>query len=219
MPCTSTSGLSAATAAMSPTTLAAPRHVALHLAHAGRGLDAEAAGVEGDALADEDELLLGLAWACRPMWTKRGSLTLPCPTAMRSFIPRFSISLRSNTWHLSPRLFGHALRFASETCRVELVGGLVDQIAGQRHRAGHALPDVDRFLVGLAGARLGTDRDGRRRDLGLGTAITGHVFGEPIRAENQAFGHVAQLFGRMPSGRPRRATALAPLAARAALAA
>ena len=29
------------------------RHVALHVLHAGRGLDRDAAGVEGDALADE----------------------------------------------------------------------------------------------------------------------------------------------------------------------
>ena len=37
-------------------------HVALHVLHAGGGLDRDAAGVEDDALADEGErLLLGLA--------------------------------------------------------------------------------------------------------------------------------------------------------------
>ena len=69
-------------------------HVVLHLAHAGGGLDAEAAGVERDALADEDEALLrGFFAGTYDMCTMRGLCALPWPTAWSSFIPRFWISL------------------------------------------------------------------------------------------------------------------------------
>ena len=68
-------------------------HVALHLAHAGGGLDADAAGVEGDPLADEDELLF---FAFAPllgrvgMWTKRGSRDAALPDRDDELHPRFS---------------------------------------------------------------------------------------------------------------------------------
>jgi len=68
-------------------------HVVLHLLHALRGLDADAAGVERDAFADEDELLFPFFAGTYDMCTKRGSFALPRPTASISCMPRLTISL------------------------------------------------------------------------------------------------------------------------------
>ena len=55
MPTALTLALRAASRRISPMTDAGAGHVPFHVAHAGGRLDRDAAGIEGDALADEGE--------------------------------------------------------------------------------------------------------------------------------------------------------------------
>ena len=77
---------------------AAPRHVELHLVHLARRLERDAAGVEGDALADQHDRLLALrprrCSAARSAWAAGASR---CATASSAPMPSFSMSLRSST--------------------------------------------------------------------------------------------------------------------------
>ena len=80
-----------ASAAISPTTAAGAGHVPLHVLHAAGGLDADAAGVEGDALADEGErCAIAPAPALGPGRTRRATASPPpaarwrCPSPPRA---------------------------------------------------------------------------------------------------------------------------------------
>ena len=115
-------------------------HVALHAHHAGAGLERQAAGIEAHALADEGERRLSFAFALRApfhcMTTRRVSCALPCPTPSSAFMPSFFIAGTSSTSTLTPS-FVSALRAFGEFIRVQNIGRLVDQIAGEEHSLAH----------------------------------------------------------------------------------
>ena len=56
---TGMAGFNCAMARMAPEHGRAAGHVVLHLLHAVGGLDGDAAGVEGDALADQSQMIAG----------------------------------------------------------------------------------------------------------------------------------------------------------------
>ncbi len=58
-------GFSCAMARMAPEHGRAAGHVVLHLLHALGGLDGDAAGIEGDALADQAQMIAALGRASR----------------------------------------------------------------------------------------------------------------------------------------------------------
>ena len=118
----------------------------------------DAAGVEGDALADEGKRLRVLAAAAAPfhcMTTRRGGRALPCPTPSNAPMPSLAISFVVEHLDLDPEL-GKGLRRRREALRIDDVGRLGDEIA----REEYAVCDARQRLEGLA--RPGGGRHGER---------------------------------------------------------
>src|SRR5262249_48786874 len=143
-------------------------HVELHLVHLGTGLERDAAGVERDPLADEDDrsLRLGGAVVARDDEARR------LLRALRGGEERAHAELLylPGGEHLALRvdLLAELLRRRAEPGRRALVARAVAELARQRHPGGDrlALFDalLDRLLVGfLAVERHRARRPGRRR--------------------------------------------------------
>ena len=116
-----TLALRAASACISPTTQAAPAHVALHVLHAGGALDRDAAGVEANALADEGDRLLALLAAvpAHDHGAARAASS-PAPTPSSAPMPSLVIALTSSTSTSTPsflQLAGAAREFHRDKAR------------------------------------------------------------------------------------------------------
>ncbi|ELP46153.1 thiol-disulfide isomerase [Mycobacterium avium subsp. paratuberculosis S5] len=164
-----------------------PAHVRGHVMHRGRRLDRDAAGVEGDALADQRHLfrLLGFLGQPRtavdqPHQPRRARRTLadaqnPSVAALLQRLLVEHLHLEADGLTQSPCPLG-------EFVGKQVTGRGVDQIAGggDRGRDGRTVRDL---LLGVLGG-------GQHRDLlqpfvfrgGLGAA----EFGEPVAAQDQA---------------------------------
>ena len=114
------------------------RHVALHVLHALRRLDRDAAGIEAHALADEGDRI-GSALAAVPAHDDepRNSCAEPWPTPSSAPMPSFFIAGTSSTSTLTPSLVkrGGAAR---ELRRIEDVRRLIDEVARQDDAVGDA---------------------------------------------------------------------------------
>ncbi len=96
MACTSTFGFTAATAAMSATTFAAPLMSCFISPMPAAGLMLMPPVSKVIPLPTKTSFRFA-PFGVYDMWTKRGSRLLPRPTASMSFIPRRRISLKSKT--------------------------------------------------------------------------------------------------------------------------
>ena len=169
------------------------RHVALHVFHAGRRLDRNAARVETDALADEGDRRLALL-AAVPAHDDDAAVA-PRPLTDAEQRAHAELGHRLDVEHLDgdADFFQH-LRAAGEFFRIENVGRFVDQIARHQNAAG------DRFArhVSLA----------RRRDVASGNGdaallrrlfvvlALGLVAVESIGAQQHALRQIGGRFGR-----------------------
>ena len=118
------------------------RHVALHVLHAGGGLDRNAAGVEGHALADEGDRRVVLLAAVPAHDDDAAVLARSLPDAEQRVHAEFLH--RRHVEHLDrdAELLEHG-RPAGEFLREEHVGRLVDQVAGHDHAVGDRLRCVE----------------------------------------------------------------------------
>ena len=157
-------------------------HVALHRHHALAGLDRQAAGIEGDALADEGEEALRLALRRVGQLDEAGRVGRPAVDAEqaaelalldRGFVP----DLDGETL-----LLGHRGGPAGEDRRGEGATRLVDEIAGE-----HLAPG-DRGTTGDGGLILGPAAAGDLDRLELRGLAVGLVGEERVAAEREAFG-------------------------------
>ena len=120
-------------------------HVALHVFHAGGGLDRDAAGIESDALADEGQRLFARL-AALPFHDGDARLVLRAHrhAKQRSHAELLHLRRRQDgNLEAELRQRPHAL---GEGHRVQHVGRLVDEIAGQMHAARHCLQSLEALL-------------------------------------------------------------------------
>ena len=207
MACTSTFGFTAATAAMSADDVRRAAHVVLHVAHARRGLDADAAAVERDALADEDELSLGALRGVRDVHEARLVRAAAADRVDELHAAPADLLEVEDLRSCRPFSFATLLGGGGERLRVDDVGRLVAEIAREVHRGADPLarasgPPSRSASVSPAGA----DDDAGERALRL--AVARQVLGEAIGAELDPLGHGAQL--ALEPGGQGRARASSP---------
>jgi hypothetical protein len=128
-------------------------HVALHVAHARGGLDAEAAGVEGQALAYQRHALAALArllGLVREVDEPR-LVARPAPHGLQELHARLTNLGHAQHLAVQARLLGELLGGLGEARGGELVGRLVDEVAGAADGLGDGLAAVQGALLLGAG--------------------------------------------------------------------
>ena len=135
-------------------------HVGLHRRHAGGGLDAHAAGVEGDALADERDVRLLAARA-----VGEGDDARRAAAALADADDAAEAALEQGlvVEHLDLELagggLGHLLHLLGEGLRVEQVGRGVDEVAGPGDVARDGRGRLEDLLGGGLAVERGEDGD------------------------------------------------------------
>ncbi len=132
-----TLALRPASAAIRPITVPAPAMSHFMSSMPPARLDADAAGVEGDALADEGDRLGSPALPApfQRITTMRGSLALPCATPSRAPKPSLRHLLRPQHLHFDAEV-GELPAAFGEFGGVQHVRRLAHQVAGQEHAVG-----------------------------------------------------------------------------------
>ena len=121
-------------------------HVPFHVFHAGGRLDRDAAGVEGDALADEGERRACPWPRGRPsIASRRGAAAARCPGRRRAARPcRASSSASRPAPRPRRRASSSVARRRGERLGIDDVGGLGDEVAGEEHRLGDLIERLRR---------------------------------------------------------------------------
>jgi hypothetical protein len=161
-------------------------HVALHLLHASGRLDADAAGVEGQALADEDELLLGLAAGRVRHVDEARRARAPLPHSGEEVHAALFDGPLIEHGDLEAVRLAHRDSGVSERLWIEDVRRLVDEITRDADGLADALPDGYGVSPGLADLLAGGDRDALEG--GLREAFAREVAREAVGTQDNALG-------------------------------
>src|SRR5690554_848305 len=128
-------------------------HVVFHLVHAFAGLEADAAGVEGDAFTDQHVgLVLGFAATVFHHDQARGLLGAFAYGQDGVHAQFFHLLLIQHFGLDGVVVFGHDLGLFSQPDRVADVGGSVAQVFGVVHATAGGQAKVEGIFQGLAGA-------------------------------------------------------------------
>ncbi len=166
--------------------VAAAAHVVFHFLHVVRGLDGNAAGIEGNALAHQSQdRRSGLRierLVSQNDHARRLDASL-CHADQRAHFQLGNFSLVEN-FDAEADLLGHGFSAGGQNARRQFIGGLVDQIAGEILRFGDYLTLIDGGRKVDSKARI---ESGKPDGLNLAVFLFGAVF---IRFEiggDQAF--------------------------------
>ena len=104
-------------------------HVALHVLHAGGGLDRDAARIEADALADDRRSASSASSGRRSSAWSRGGFRArnPGPTPSSAFMPSFPIAFSSSTFTSTPS-FSSALARSANSAGKSTFGGSLTRL-------------------------------------------------------------------------------------------
>lgn len=151
-----------------------PGHVGLHLVHVRRGFEADAAAIEGDSLAHEDQRLLVAVRGAVEHHHPRRHAACPCHGGKT---PPGGKGVALEDLHRPPGLLAHGRGLVGQRGGGEEIGRGIAEVPGQGHSARDALRPADVF-------RLGGDEDEVRQGLGS----LGGSKGKPIAAQKSGCG-------------------------------
>jgi len=136
MPVTLMRGLSRAIADKRGDNAGAAGHVALHLFHAGRLLNRDAAGIKGDSLADQSDAAFALGVAAIVHHDELRGLSASLGDAEQRSHAELDHLLGVQHLALQPRLVGDGLRPRRHLGRRQVIAGFVGHVASQVGRFG-----------------------------------------------------------------------------------
>ncbi len=165
-------------------------HVVLHLAHALRGLDADAAGIERDAFADEHVTTFALLRRHVRNVNEPFAMRAPAPDGVEQMHSAFLDFFFVEDRDLELVIFRDARRVVRHRLREHHVRRFVRKIACRVHAERDALAERNRALRIRRKTALGGDRRFVERLFRF--AVARQIFREAIRAEIETFGDETQ---------------------------